>query len=152
MKLSDCACYSSLMVRLRLVLLWEIATGRDLKKLLAVCSLISKRDWKSELLWIGPDFCCGFGQFSFVLYEAFVTLHTVPFLYDKYEDRVDTLAEKATVEFKKHYAVYHAKSLSKIRRRPLKDKKSSNKQNGTLWPRLVTDGYGFPCQSFYFCC
>ncbi|URE22676.1 Reticulon [Musa troglodytarum] len=85
-------------------------------------------------------------------YFAFVTLHTVPFLYDKYEDRVDTLAEKATVEFKKHYAVYHAKSLSKIRRRPLKDKKSSNKQNGTLWPRLVTDGYGFPCQSFYFCC
>ncbi|URE24267.1 Reticulon, partial [Musa troglodytarum] len=64
--------------------------------------------------------CC---NFLTLFYIAFVTLHTVPFLYDKYEDQVDSFAEKATVEFKKHYAVIHAKYLSKIPRGPLKDKK-----------------------------
>jgi len=54
---------------------------------------------------------------------AFVTLHTVPVLYEKYEDQVDSFAEKATAEFKKHYAVLHAKCLSKIPRGQLKDKK-----------------------------
>ena len=41
-------------------------------------------------------------------------LHTVPALYEKYEDRVDPLAEKALAEFKKQYAVFDAKVLSKI--------------------------------------
>lgn len=58
------------------------------------------------------------------LFAVFVTLHTVPFLYDKYEDQVDAFGEKATVEFKKLYAVVHAKYLSKIPKGPLKDKKS----------------------------
>ncbi|RRT38934.1 hypothetical protein B296_00050979, partial [Ensete ventricosum] len=56
-------------------------------------------------------------------YEAFVMLHTVPFLYDKYEDQVDLYEEKVTVEFKKHYAVLQTKCLSKIPRGPQKDKK-----------------------------
>ncbi|THU46415.1 hypothetical protein C4D60_Mb09t04700 [Musa balbisiana] len=90
----------------------EIATGRDLKKFLAVIAGL----WILSI--IGS--CC---NFLTLFYIAFVTLHTVPFLYDKYEDRVDTFAEKATVEFKKHYAVFHAKCLSKIPRGPLKDKK-----------------------------
>ena len=54
---------------------------------------------------------------------AFVLLHTVPVLYEKYEDQIDSFGEKATAEFKKHYAVFHAKCLSKIPRAPLKDKK-----------------------------
>ncbi|RWV87654.1 hypothetical protein GW17_00050325, partial [Ensete ventricosum] len=53
----------------------------------------------------------------------FVMLHTVPFLYDKYEDQVDLFEEKVTVEFKKHYAVLQTKCLSKIPRGPQKDKK-----------------------------
>lgn len=61
--------------------------------------------------------CCDLGT-------AFVTLHTVPVLYEKYEDKVDAFAEKAESEFKKHYAVIHAKYLSKIPKGPLKDKKS----------------------------
>lgn len=54
---------------------------------------------------------------------AFVLLHTVPVLYEKYEDKVDPLAEKAMHEIKKQYAVFDAKVLSKLPRGPLKDKK-----------------------------
>jgi len=54
---------------------------------------------------------------------AFVLLHTVPVLYEKYEDRVDSFGEKALHEFKKQYAVFDEKVLSKIPKGPLKDKK-----------------------------
>lgn len=47
----------------------------------------------------------------------------MPVLYEKYEDQVDALAEKALAEFKKQYAVFDAKVLSKIPKGPLKDKK-----------------------------
>ncbi|CAL9764930.1 unnamed protein product [Musa acuminata subsp. burmannicoides] len=90
----------------------EIATGRDLKKFLIVIAGL----W--VLSTVGR--CC---NFLTLFYIVFVTLHTVPFLYDKYEDKVDAFAEKASVEFKKHYAVFQAKYLSKIPRGPLKDKK-----------------------------
>ena len=50
-------------------------------------------------------------------------LHTVPVLYEKYEDQVDAFGEKATVEIKKQYAVFDAKVLSKIPKGPLKDRK-----------------------------
>lgn len=53
----------------------------------------------------------------------FVLLHTVPVLYEKYEDKVDPFAEKATTEIKKQYAVFDEKVLSKFSRGPLKDKK-----------------------------
>lgn len=56
-------------------------------------------------------------------WTAFVTLHTVPVLYEKYEDKVDSFAEKAMIEVKKHYGTFHAKCLSKIPRGPLKEKK-----------------------------
>ena len=54
---------------------------------------------------------------------VFVLLYTIPVLYEKYEDRVDSFAEKATAEIKKQYAAFDAKFLSKIPRGPLKDKK-----------------------------
>lgn len=44
-------------------------------------------------------------------------------LYEKYEDHVDSFAEKATAEIKKQYVVFDAKVLSKIPKGPLKDKK-----------------------------
>lgn len=56
-------------------------------------------------------------------HAAVVLLHTVPVLYEKYEDEVDAFAEKAMHELKKQYAVFDAKVLSKIPRGPLKDKK-----------------------------
>ncbi|CAK9141955.1 unnamed protein product [Ilex paraguariensis] len=80
------------------VVLRDIASGRDLKKFLS--------DMKSHI-------------------SAFVLLHTVPVLYDKYEDQIDPFAEKAMVEIKKQYAVFDAKVLSKIPRGPLKGKKNA---------------------------
>lgn len=53
-----------------------------------------------------------------------VLLFTVPFLYDKYEDKVDPFAEKAVIEIKKQYAVFDAKVLSKIPKGPLGKKKA----------------------------
>lgn len=58
-----------------------------------------------------------------VLGTAVVLLHTVPVLYDKYEDQVDAFVEKVLDELKKQYAVFDAKVLSKIPRGPLKDRK-----------------------------
>lgn len=53
----------------------------------------------------------------------FILLQTVPVVYEKYKDQVDTFAEKALAELKKQYAVFDAKVLSKIPRGRLKDKK-----------------------------
>jgi hypothetical protein len=50
-------------------------------------------------------------------------IFTIPYLYDKYEDKVDPLAEKATIEMKKHYSVFNEKVLSKIPKGVGKDKK-----------------------------
>lgn len=58
-----------------------------------------------------------------ILEAAIVLLHTVPVLYDKYEDQVDSFAEKALAELKKQCAVFEEKVLSKIPRGPMKDKK-----------------------------
>ncbi|URE00335.1 Reticulon-like protein [Musa troglodytarum] len=41
-------------------------------------------------------------------------LYTAPVLYEKYEDHVDTAAEKAMVQIDKQYAVLNAKVLQKI--------------------------------------
>ena len=47
-------------------------------------------------------------------------LHTVPILYDKYQDKVDHLAGRAHTEARKQYGVLDAKVLSKIPRGPAK--------------------------------
>ncbi|MFS7997951.1 hypothetical protein Hanom_Chr12g01148011 [Helianthus anomalus] len=70
-----------------LAILRNIASGKDLK------------NW-----W----------NFLTLIYTNFVLLHTVPYLYDRYEDKVDAFAEKAEVEIKKQYAVFNVKVLSKI--------------------------------------
>jgi len=59
-----------------------------------------------------------------ILAAAIVLLHTVPVLYEKYEDQVDAFAEKVMIEIKKQYAVFDAKVLSKIPRGPMKAKKN----------------------------
>ncbi|KAF8412178.1 hypothetical protein HHK36_000137 [Tetracentron sinense] len=90
----------------------DIATGRDLKKFLAVIAGL----W---VLSIVGSWC----NFLTLFYISFVLLHTVPVLYEKYEDQVDLFVEKAMIEIKKQYAVFDAKVLSKIPRGPLKNKK-----------------------------
>ncbi|KAE8662046.1 Reticulon-like protein B4 [Hibiscus syriacus] len=94
------------------VVLRNIASGRDLKKFLSVIAGL----W---VLSIVGNWC----NFLTLFYIVFVLLHTVPVLYEKYEDKVDPLAEKAMHEIKKQYAVFDEKVLSKIPRGPLKEKK-----------------------------
>ncbi|KAG5228295.1 hypothetical protein OIU76_017773 [Salix suchowensis] len=90
----------------------DIASGRDLKKFLSVIAGL----W---VLSIVGSWC----NFLTLFYFAFVLLHTVPVIYEKYDDQVDAFAEKAMIEIKKQYAVFNAKVLSKIPMGPLKDKK-----------------------------
>jgi hypothetical protein len=52
-----------------------------------------------------------------------VVLHTVPVLYEKYEDQIDSHGEKAWVGIRKQYAVFYANVLSKVPRGLVKDKK-----------------------------
>ncbi|XP_077212444.1 reticulon-like protein B2 [Tasmannia lanceolata] len=93
-------------------ILRDVASGRDLRKFLAVIAGL----WVLSI--VGS--CC---NFLTLFYIVFVLLHTVPVLYEKYEVQVDSFAEKAMAELKKQYAVFDAKVLSKIPRGPLKDKK-----------------------------
>ncbi|XVF52998.1 hypothetical protein PTKIN_Ptkin05aG0063000 [Pterospermum kingtungense] len=90
----------------------DVASGRDLKKFLSVIAGL----WVLSI--VGS--CC---NFLTLFYIVFVILHTVPVLYERYEDKVDPFAEKAMHEIKKQYAVFDAKVLSKIPRGPLKEKK-----------------------------
>ncbi|GAA0171551.1 membrane traffic protein [Lithospermum erythrorhizon] len=89
----------------------EIALGKDLKKFIGVISGL----WIISVL--GSSF-----SFLTLFYIAFMLLHTVPFLYERYEDQVDAFAEKAEAEIKKQYAVFEAKVLSKVPIGPLKGK------------------------------
>ncbi|XP_057454702.1 reticulon-like protein B5 [Lotus japonicus] len=81
----------------------DIGTGKDVKKfLIAIVGL-----W---ILSIVGSWC----NFLTLFYINFVLLLTIPFLYDKYEDKIDPLAEKAAHEIKKQYVVFDAKVLSKV--------------------------------------
>ncbi|KAL6874664.1 hypothetical protein ACP4OV_013329 [Aristida adscensionis] len=90
----------------------QIALGRDIKKFLMVIAGL----WLLSVL----GSCC---NFLTLVYIVFVVLHTVPVLYEKYEDHIDSYGEKGWVEIKKQYAVFDAKVLSKVPRGPAKDKK-----------------------------
>ncbi|KAL2330220.1 hypothetical protein Fmac_017801 [Flemingia macrophylla] len=92
--------------------LHSIGSGRDLKKFLVVIAGV----W---ILSIVGNWC----NFLTLFYITFILLHTVPVLYEKYEDKIDPLAEKAAIGIKKQYAVFDAKVLSKIPAGPLKGKK-----------------------------
>ena len=92
----------------------EIAMGHDLKKFLGLIAA----------LWILSEVgsCC---DFLTLIYVAVLMLHTVPILYDKYQDKVDHFAGKAHTEACKHYEVLDTKVLSKIPRGPAKTKKQT---------------------------
>ncbi|CAN1264315.1 Reticulon-like protein B3 [Linum perenne] len=76
----------------------ELASGRDIKKFLIVIA----------------------GLWFISIITVFVLLLTLPVLYEKYDDKVDALAEKAMIELKKQYAVFDAKVMSQIPKGPLK--------------------------------
>lgn len=75
----------------------------------------------SSLYWDGRSaLVIRFWFFTYFFGAAFVLLHTVPVVYEKYEDEVDSFSEKAWIEIKKQYAVFDEKVLSKIPKGPLK--------------------------------
>ncbi|KAL6493989.1 Reticulon-like protein B1 [Orobanche gracilis] len=96
-----------------LVVLREIASSRDLKKFLPVVFGL----WVLSI--VGS--CINFLP---LFYIVLVLLLTGPVLYEKYDVKIDTFAEKASIEIKKHYAVFDSKVLSKILRGAL-DKKQA---------------------------
>ncbi|MCL7026134.1 hypothetical protein MKW94_012275 [Papaver nudicaule] len=95
-----------------LACLREIAAVHNLKKFLAVIAGL----W---VLSVVGAWC----NFLTLFFIVFVLLHTVPVLYEKYEDQVDNFAEKAMHKMKKQYVVFDANILSKIPRGPLKNEK-----------------------------
>ncbi|CAN1751390.1 Reticulon-like protein B4 [Linum perenne] len=96
----------------------ELASGRDIKKFLIVIAGL----WFISI--IGS--CCSFltlfylGKLFPITETVFVLMLTLPVLYEKYDDKVDALAEKAMIELKKQYAVFDAKVMSQIPKGPLK--------------------------------
>lgn len=94
--------------------LHDVASGKDFKKLLLVVAVLY------VLSVIGN--CC---DFLTVVYIGLVTLLTVPVVYEKYEDQIDSVVHKVLFKLKEQYKVFDAKVLSKIPRGPLKDKKLS---------------------------
>jgi hypothetical protein len=92
----------------------EIAMGHDLKKFLGVIAAL----WVLSAL----GSCC---DFLTLIYIAVLMIHTVPILYDKYQDKVDHFAGKAHTEACKHYEVLDTKVLSKIPRGVAKGKKET---------------------------
>ncbi|XP_050375874.1 reticulon-like protein B2 [Argentina anserina] len=95
-----------------LVVIRDIASGKDLKQFLSVIAGL----WVVSIL--GKSF-----NFLTLAYIAIVLLFSVPVFYEKYDHKIDPLAEKAMFEIKKQYAVFDAKVLSKIPRGALKGKK-----------------------------
>lgn len=99
-----------------LSVLRDIALGRDIKKFLVVIAGL----WVVSIVGSSCNFLTLF-------YIVFILLHSVPVLYEKYEDKVDPLAEKAWIEIKKQYVVFDekvlSKALAKIPKGVLKDKK-----------------------------
>ncbi|CAA7402697.1 unnamed protein product [Spirodela intermedia] len=93
-------------------MLRDIALGRDLRKFLAVIAG----------LWILSVIGNCYSLLT-LFYLVIVFLHTLPLLYEKYEDKVDAFGEKAMTEIKKQYAVFDAKFLSKIPNGLSKNKK-----------------------------
>ncbi|CAN6569521.1 unnamed protein product [Malus baccata var. baccata] len=90
----------------------DIASGRDLKAFLGVIAVL----WILSV--VGKSF-----NFLTLFYIIFVLLHTLPVIYEKYDDQIDAFGEKAWIEIKKQYAVFDAKVLSKIPKGPVKEKK-----------------------------
>ncbi|KAF2290333.1 hypothetical protein P3X46_028125 [Hevea brasiliensis] len=97
------------------ITLRDVASGKDLKKFLSVIGL----------LWV-VSVVGGWFSFLTLFYLVFVMLLTVPMLYEKHEDDVDTYAEKAWVEIKKQYAVLDEKVIQKI---PILTSQKNHKQH-----------------------
>ncbi|XP_078428757.1 reticulon family protein isoform X2 [Wolffia australiana] len=93
-------------------LIQDISTGRNLKQfILVVCGL-----WAAAII---GSWC----NFLSVLYIGFVGAHTLPVLYEKYEDQVDDFVYKIFGHVRHHYRKLDEGVLSKIPKANLLTKK-----------------------------
>lgn len=95
-----------------LAFLRDIAAGKDVKKFIVVIAGL----WLFSIIGSCSSFLTLF-------YISLLLLHTIPVLYEKYEDKIDAFVEKAEAEIKNQYAVFDVKVLSKIPKGLLKEKK-----------------------------
>jgi len=89
--------------------LQEVAVGRDVKTFLAVAAGL----W---FLAIIGSWC----NFLTISYLGFVAAHTLPVLYERYEDQVDSFIYNALDEMKRHYGRFDSNVLSRIPKGPAK--------------------------------
>lgn len=97
-----------------LAVLRQIPSLQDFKKFLVVIAG----------LWILST-VGGWCSFITFIYITLIMLHTLPVVYEKYDDQIDSVAEKAMVEIKKQYAVFDEMVISKISKELLKEKKKA---------------------------
>lgn len=85
----------------------QVASGNDLKKFLsAILGL-----WAVSIVGSWFDFLT-------LVYIIFVMLLTMPLLYEKHEDRVDSYAQKATIKLQRQYSKLDEKVLQKLPKVP----------------------------------
>eukprot|EP01018_Ginkgo_biloba_P029529 Gb_22667 [translate_table: standard] len=94
--------------------LQDVASGRDLKTFLVVSAGL----W---MLAVIGSWC----NLISILYIGFIAAHTLPVLYERYEDQVDSFVYNALDEMKRHYGRFDANVLSKIPKGMAKGKKSN---------------------------
>ncbi|KAI5065469.1 hypothetical protein GOP47_0020164 [Adiantum capillus-veneris] len=86
-----------------LAVVHDLALGKDFKLLLKVAAV----------LW-GLSVVGGWFHFLTLVYLAVVVSHTIPALYEKYEDQVDYYAKRAYEEAHNQYRTIDANYLSKL--------------------------------------
>ncbi|KAL2470844.1 Reticulon-like protein B5 [Abeliophyllum distichum] len=85
----------------------QVASGNDLKNFF--CAILG--------LWVVSIVGSWF-DFLTLVYIIFVMLLTMPLLYEKHEDRVDSYAQKATAKLKRQYSTLDEKVLQKLPKVP----------------------------------
>ncbi|XP_031257140.1 reticulon-like protein B8 [Pistacia vera] len=93
--------------------LQDVSCGGNLKQLLGVVASL----WVAAVI---GSWC----NFLTVLYVGFVAAHTLPVLYEKYEDQVDSFVNNLFGQFQNQYQNLDAGWLSKIPKGKFKGKKS----------------------------
>ncbi|KAJ4974642.1 hypothetical protein NE237_007816 [Protea cynaroides] len=96
-----------------LLILFDIACGKELGLfILAIASL-----------WILSAITSSINTLN-LLYFGFLSMITLPALYERYEQEVDYLASKSNQDIKRLYKRFDSEVLNKIPRGPVKEKKS----------------------------
>ncbi|KAJ7965031.1 Reticulon-like protein [Quillaja saponaria] len=92
--------------------LQDVACGGNLKQFLVVVASL----WAAAVI---GSWC----NFLTVIYIGFVAAHTLPVLYERYDDQVDGFASRVLDQLQKHYRKLDSGVLSKIPKGKFKAKK-----------------------------